>query len=308
MNVLFNYWAIFVSGKGNNGKLEAELKSVQDSIKWTFRSILLMNWILIGIGVVMFGAAVYSALWLQRWDITSVLALTGFGDILTVFKFSMNRVQRCLGDQVQVYTAAHGQLKQMYIIEKLGSNANVTINDIKRINEEIRRATLYSMELIQDFTKIAEPIKEKPWIRALPIRYGPLKLNGKPIIKEFTVIKGKPITLSGTIINVSNKEIKLNKTVIAIRPPGGTPDGGPWRFDFFFNEDPTIIKPKKSVEMTYTKVIEYNMRTKGIEPIPKEWFTKDWYVFMTCQTEEDRCWHDDHNTYWFELKKTEPKK
>jgi len=138
-----------VSTKGNNRTLDPELKSVQDSIKWTFWSILLMNWILIGIGVVMFGAALYSALWLQRWDITSVLALTGFGDILTVFKFSMNRVQRCLGDQVQVHTAAHGQLKQMDIVEKLGSNANVTIDDIKRINEEIRRATLYSMELIQ---------------------------------------------------------------------------------------------------------------------------------------------------------------
>lgn len=297
-----------MSGKDNNGKLDAELKSVQDNIKWTFRSILLMNWILIGIGVVMFGAALYSALWLQRWDITSVLALTGFGDILTVFKFSMNRVQRCLGDQVQVQTAVDGQLKQMYIIKKLGSNANVTIDDIKKINEEIRRATLYSMELIQDFTKIAEPIKEKPWIRVLPIRYGRLKLNGNYIYKEFTVIKGKPITLSGTIINNSNKEIKLSKIVIAIRPPGGTPDGGPWRFDFFFKEDPTIIKPKESVEMTYTKVIEKNMRTKGIEPISNEWFTKDWYVFMTCQTEEDGCWHDDHNTYWFELKKTEPKK
>ena len=296
-----------MSGKGNNGKLD-ELKSVQDRIKWTFWSILLMNWILIGIGVVMFGAALFSAFWLQRWDITGVLSLTGFGDIFTVFKFSMNRVQRCLGDQVQVITAAGGQLEQMKFVKRLGSDADVTIDNIERINEEIRRATLYSMELIQDFTKIAEPLKEKPWIRALPIRYTKLKINGKEIDKEFTVHVGKKITLSGSLRNVSNKRIKINTIVLAVRPPFGTPDGGPFRFDFAIDEKAKTLKPRQSVSIENTKPIEQNVKNPDLtEEIRAEWLRKDWYAFMTCQT-EDGCWHDDHNKYWFELKKTEPKK
>ena len=78
----------------------------------------------------------------------------------------MDRVQRSLGDQVQVETACAGHLKQMDFVKDpvngLGSIPKITIDHIERINEEIRRATLYSMELIQDFTKIAEPLKEKP--------------------------------------------------------------------------------------------------------------------------------------------------
>ncbi len=95
--------------------------------------------------------------------------------------------------------------------------------------------------------------------------------------------------------------------MIAIRPPGGTPDGGPFRFDFLIKNDPTIIKPGDPFPIEDTKAIEENIYTKLPELIPDKWFTKDWYAFMTCQTKEDGCWHDDHNKYWFELKEAKPK-
>ena len=287
--MLFNYWAIFVSGKGNNGKLD-ELKSVQDRIKWTFWSILLMNWILIGIGVVMFGAALFSAFWLQRWDITGVLSLTGFGDIFTVFKFSMNRVQRSLGDQVHVQTAFSGYMKQ---IMKFKSGAN--INDIKMINEEIRKATLYSMELIQNFTEIGKPLKKEPWIVRFPIRYEKLNFPLK-------VYVGEKITASGTLRNVGDKPIHLTSIVMAVRPPLGTPGGGPFRFDF--HTDPArTLKPGGSYTITKTKCIEDSARDIGKkEEIPEKYLGKDWFAFMTCQT-EDGYWHDDPNKTWFEVLK-----
>lgn len=287
-----------------NGEL---LKETRKRITYTFWSILIFNWILVTMGVVAFYIASLKALG-GEFDIAALFGALGTADVISLFKFSMDRVQRSLGDQVQVETACAGHLKQMDfvkdLVKGLGSNPKITIDYIERINEEIRRATLYSMELIQDFTKIAEPLKEKPWIRALPVRYGKLKINGKEIEEEFTVKKGKKIILSGTLRNVSNKSIKINTIVIAVRPPGGTPDGGPFRFDFAIREKAVTLKPKQSVTIKNTKTIEQNMKDKKkTEEIKDEWYGKDWYAFMTCQT-EDGCWHDDHNKYWFELKKT----
>jgi len=288
-----------VSSNGNGDDLKETLKR----IKYTFWSILIFNYVLVSMGVAAFVMAVYSAAG-GEFGVAAVFSALGTVDVISVFKFSMDRVQRSLGDQVQVETAKSGHMKQMVFVKELESKPNVpTIKAIERINEEIRRATLYTMELIQDFTKIAEPLKEKPWIRALPVRYGRLKKNGKEIEEEFTVSVSKKITLSGTLRNVSNKGIKIDTIVIAVRPPGGTPDGGPFRFDFAIREKAVTLKPKQSFTIENTKTIEQNMKDKKkTEKIKDEWYDKDWYAFMTCQT-EDGCWHDDHNKYWFELKK-----
>jgi len=167
------------------------------------------------------------------------------------------------------------------------------------------------MKLIQDFTKIAEPLKEKPWLRALPIRYGKLKIDGKEADKEEIIVYvGEKTTLSGSLRNVSDKPIKIETIVMAVRPPKGTPDGGPFRFDFHIEDPGHTLEPGESFPVTRTKRIEVSASRKNgevIEKIPNEWFGKDWYAFMTCQT-EDGCWHDDHNKYWFELKKTKQKK
>lgn len=283
---------------------EGEWTVIRNRLRYTFFSILIFNWILVIMGIIAFSIGVAKALG-GEFDIAALFGILGTADVISIFAFSMDRVQRNLGDQVQVQTAYASHLKQLDNIKAMEAKSNDTIDDTERLNEEIRRATLISMELIQDFTKIAEPLKDKPWIRALPIRYGRLKLNGNPIPKrtEFPVIMGKKITLSATITNVSNKKIKLSKIIIAVRPPHGTPDGGPWRFDFFVKDKPTNLKPKGRIEIEGSKTIERNMTTGKIEPVPDKWFTKDWYVFVTCQTEEDGCWHDDHNKYWFELKK-----
>jgi len=288
-------------------KHNTDWTDIKKRLKYTFFSILIFNWILVIMGIIAFSIGAANALG-GEFDIAALFGILGTADVISLFAFSMDRVQRNLGDQFQVQTAYDSHLKQMdnvkVMAEKLmAEKSNTTIDDTERLNEEIRRATLISMELIQDFTKIAEPLKEKPWLRALPIRYSPLKLDGNPFPKDFPISKSKKITLSGTIKNVSNKKITLNKMVIAVRPPHGTPDGGPWRFDFHLKEKDTVLKPKKSKEIEASKAIEINMKTGKIEPIPDEWFTKDWYIFMTCQTKEDGCWHDDHNKYWFELKK-----
>lgn len=283
---------------------EREWMVIKNRLKYTFFSILIFNCILVIMGIIAFSIGVVKALG-REFDIAALFGILGTADVISIFAFSMDRVQRNLGDQVQVQTAYTSHLEQIDNIKAMEAKSNITIDEAERLNVEIRRATLISMKLIQDFTKIAEPLKDKPWIRALPIIYGPLRLNGNPITNrtEFTVIKGEKIALSGTIKNVSNKRIKLNKIVIAVRPPHGTPEGGPWRFDFFMKEEPTSLEPEEWVEIEGSKTIERNMQTGIIEPIPDEWFTKDWYVFVTCQTEEDGCWHDDHNKYWFELKK-----
>ena len=51
------------------------------------------------------------------------------------------------------------------------------------------------------------------------------------------------------------------------------------------------------------KTIEKSAKNANvIETIPDKWIGKDWYAFITCQT-EDGVWHDDPNKYLFEVKK-----
>jgi hypothetical protein len=286
---------------------EKRIQGIIHGAQITFKSILIWNWLLISMGIVMFSAAIYSAVALVRWDVTGVLALTGFGDILSVFKFSMDRTQRSLGDQVQVETAYEGYIKQiMKFDEHFASDWG--IQNIREINEEIRRATVYSMELVQDFTEIAKPLQEKPWITALPIRYDKLNITADKDANEDTVVYvGKDFTISGAIRNVSDKSVSINCVVIAVRPPFATPDGGPFRWDFLFEGNVGTLKPGEVHQVKRTKRIEQNSsKLNKIEEIPDKLLGKDWYAFMTCQT-EDGYWHDDNNKYWFEVKKTEPK-
>ena len=153
---------------------DAQFEDIINRIKVTFWSILIMNWILISMAVVMFGGAVFAALG-GRYDITVVLTATGFGSILTVFTFSMNRVQTNLGDQVQVQIAYNGFIKQLLNFDE-HFKFDLTANEIKQINQEIRKSTLSSMGLIQKFTKIGTASSQEPWINSFPIRYGKLEI------------------------------------------------------------------------------------------------------------------------------------
>lgn len=280
-------------------------------VTMTFNSILIFNWILVSMGVVSFALAVIKALG-GEIALTALFGALGTADVISLFKFSMDRVQRSLGDQVQIVQAQSGLDKEIEFIEQLKSDTSNTsdedaINTIEKINEEIRKSTLNSMELIQSFTKIAEPLHPEPWIRALPIRYGKLKKNGVDIDGEFSITEEEEITFSGSLKNVSNKFVKITAIVIAVRPPGGTPDGGPFRFDFYVDEKSHKLIPYQSLPIAgNTKSIKRNEKENIDEEIRPEWYGKDWYAFMTCQT-EDGCWHDDHNKYWFEVKEAQSK-
>lgn len=279
--------------KQNRGFL-AHHNGLIKRINVTFWSILIMNWILIGIGVIMFGAALYGALGLRRIDVAALLSVTGFGDIAAVFKYSINRVQRSLGDQVQVQTACYGYEKQiMKLVEHFDSNGNIA--QVKAMNEEIRKATLFSMELIQNFTEIGKPLRKEPWISRFPIRYERLNFPSE-------VYVGEKITASGAFRNVGDKPINLTSIVIAVRPPFGTPSGGPFRFDFHIDPARTL-KPGESYTITKTKCIEDSARDEGTKvKIPEKYLGEDWVAFMTCQT-EDGHWHDDPNKTWFAVLK-----
>jgi len=274
--------------KKENG-LEQKFQEITTRINLTFKSILYINWILVLMGVAMFLAALYSAAGLLRWDITAVLSVTGFGDIFAVFKFTMNRLQRSLGDQVHVEIAAHGYIEQIKKIDKhFETNANI---NLEAINKEIRKAAFDSMELIQNFTEIGKPLKKKPWISRFPIRYEKLNFPSE-------VCVGKMITASGTLRNEGNEPINLTSIVIAVRPPFGTPSGGPFRFDFQIDPGRTL-KPGESYTIKNTKCIEDSAREQGKkEDIPEKYLGNDWMVFMTCQT-EDGYWHDDPNKISF---------
>ena len=281
--------------------IDAAKKNIEhiiDRTNLTFHTILIMNWILIAIGVSMFVAALYSAVGLQRWDITGVLSLTGFGDIYTVFKFSMNRVQRSLGDQVHVQTASYGYMKQiMKFDEHFKSDAEM--DEIKMINAEIRKATLFSMELIRDFTEIGKPLKKESWMRARErayhLRYGKLDFPSK-------VYVGQTITASGTIRNTGDEPINLKSIVIAVRPPFGTVNSGPFMFDFWIFPAHTL-DPGESHPVTKIKCIRDSARREGEkEKIKEEYFGPGWFAFIACQTEDGE-WHNDPNKTFFELLK-----
>jgi hypothetical protein len=265
----------------------------------TFWSITAICWLLIGMGLVMFIAAVYSAIFQARWDIPAVLSLTGFGNILAVYKFVMNRLQRSLGDKVQVQNAFDGYMKQIMQFD-VHFISNAKIEDVKEINAEIREATLNSMELIQNYTEIGKPLKKEPWLSDFPITYEKLTFPS-------LVYVGKEITVTGTLRNKGNKPVTLKSVVIAVRPPNGTPSGGPFNYDFDIAPG-RILKPNEACVIQKTKCIEENERdSRKKQVIPDVEFGKAWYAFMTCQTEDD-FWHDDPNKTFFELQATEPQK
>jgi hypothetical protein len=292
-------------GKGPDRVLE----HFDEKISWTFKSILMFNWILVMMGVAAFIVAIISA-FVGTIEATVVFGALGTADVISLFKFSMDRVQRCLGDQVQVEQVKKGLATEIEFIEQLKSNSKPgDIDEVKKINREVRRSTLNSMELIQSFTKIAEPLNPEPWIRTLPIRYSNLQLDNSEMKGKVSVTAGKSFRLSGSLKNASlTKTVNITAIVIAIRPPGGTPDGGPFRFDFYIEKKKRKLLPLQSVSIGAEKTIEASARVKGkTEDILPEWYNReDWYAFMTCQT-EDGCWNDDHNKYWFEVVKANPK-
>ncbi|MCW3998584.1 MAG: hypothetical protein NWF10_08480 [Candidatus Bathyarchaeota archaeon] len=275
--------------------LKKEIKGAKKRINYTFYSILAINWILIVMGIIAFFLAIFEAAG-GEFVTAGVLSALGAGDIISVFKFSMNRVQRSLGDQTQVEAAFDGLIEQRSFINKVKNTDD--IDKIRFINREIRTATLNTMNLIQDFTQIAEPLIRKPWIRSLPIKFGQLFINkqfsttNSPVV----VTLNKKITMTGKIKNTGKEPVTLNTIVLAVRPPGGTPDGGPWRYDFKVEDNARILKPNESYEIKDTK------RLDDPEKIPDELLGKDWYAFIACET-EDGCWHDDHSKVWFEVKR-----
>ena len=292
--------------------LREEIRKVEGRIRATFWSILLINWVLVIMGIFAFWMAWNSAAG-GNFDVAALLSFLGVGDILSVFTFAMDRVQRNLGDQVQVRAVFDGFLKQMAFVDQFKDKATLDEKDLGNINAEIRDVTKKSMQLLQDFTEIAKPIREKPWITALPIRYSQLRITADESQQgEIIVHEDKNITMSGTLQNVSKESVKINAIVIAVRPPGGTPDGGPFRFDFKIEDflktkgEPLIMKHNGTHKIENTKCINDSVTISGLkEEIPDKWIGKDWYAFMTCQT-EDGCWHDDHNKKWFEVRRTKP--
>jgi hypothetical protein len=119
---------------------------------------------------------------------------------------------------------------------------------------------------------------------------------------EPVVPLGKEITITSSLENISQEPVTINMIVIAIRPPSGTPDGGPFRFDFYIDGKARTIKPKETHKIEHKKRLEESVKHPGIdEDIPKEKLGRDWYAFVAVQT-EDECWHDDYNKVWFEVK------
>jgi hypothetical protein len=271
-------------------------------IKVTFWSILIVNWILVGMGVAAFVLAVLKALG-GEIDMAALFGALGTIDVISTLKFAMDRAQRSLGDQVQVVTANIGLMEQIKSINKIPKKTN-TLQEMQDINKEIRKSTFDTMKLIQNFTKFAEPLKEKPWIRELPIRFGQLQKDGVIIEDSFTIKENEIFELSCSITNISDKPLEIRCAVIAVRPPFGTPDGGPFRFDFHIDNNVRLLMPNEPFLIKGKK----NMITNGItgkpEKIKDEWYdTEDWYAFIACET-EDGCWHNDHNKRWFAVEKS----
>lgn len=285
-----------------HGIMLAEInKSVQEAnrrfdgiinrVKVTFWSILLMNWILIGVGVTLFGGAFYSALG-GKFEVAIVLSATGVADILSVFVFAMNRVQTSLGDQVQIQLASNAYMKQILNFDE-HFRFELDTEQIKEVNIEIRKATLNAMELIQKFTKIGKESSKEPWINPFPIRYE--KLNFPQEVHE-----GTPITVSGVLKNEGDTPVTLTGIVIAVRPPLGTPTGGPFTYDFTVQPG-RVVKSGESVLISDEKAIEISCKDRNVkQKIDEINIGKEWYAFMTCQT-EDGNWHDDPNKYTFKV-------
>lgn len=279
-----------------------EIENVKKRISYTFYSILLMNWVLVIMGIVAFSFAVYSAIGGQVVS-ASVFSAIGAADVISVFTFAMNRAQRNLGDQTHVEAAWEGLCAQKKIMENFQHGNDM--QNIQNINREIRSATVHAMKLIQEFTEIGKPLKKKAWLRELPIKFGKLKIESpekKNKYGEPVVPLRKEITISSSLENISQEPVTINTIVIAIRPPSGTPDGGPFRFDFCIDGKTRTIKPKEILPIKHKKRFEQSaLQPREDEVIPNEMVGRDWYAFVAIQT-EDECWHDDHNKVWFEVK------
>jgi hypothetical protein len=296
------FWEVSNLGDQGDGDKKDEIKNVKKRISFTFYSILAMNWVLVIMGIIAFGVAVYSAAGGEFLS-AAVFSAIGAGDVISVFTFAMDRAQRNLGDQTQVEAAFDGLSAQSELMKNFQHSND--INNIKAINREIRSTTLYTMKLIQEFTEIGKSPKKKAWLRDLPIKFGKLEITSpekKNKYDEPVVPLGKEITITSSLENISQEPVTINMIVIAIRPPSGTPDGGPFRFDFYIDGKARTIKPKETHKIEHKKRLEESVKHPGIdEDIPKEKLGRDWYAFVAVQT-EDECWHDDYNKVWFEVK------
>ena len=126
-------------------------------------------------------------------------------------------------------------------------DASADIQNTKKLNEEIRRATLHALNLVKNFTEIAKPFDVKPWLKQLPIDFKHLIISEeKNCCGDPLVTIGKEIAMQCAIKNASRRIITLNEIMIAVRPPGGTPDGGPFRFDFLVDEEEQYIIARSS--------------------------------------------------------------
>lgn len=285
-----------------SGGFKTEIEEIKDQLIKTFNSILAFNWILVSMGVVAFALAAYDAVG-GKVDLAGLFGALGTADVISLFKFAMDRAQRNLGDQVQLVQVNNGHMLQMDALKKLAQNTK-NIQELEGVDAEIRKATLNSMQLTQDFTKIAEPVDRKPWLRVFPIRYGELQLNKVDFPRGTPLVEDEPIALSCDLYNTSRKLVKVTAIAIAIRPPGGTPDGGPFRFDFYVDKKTHSLGPHRHHVVSCTKkLLSGSGKLSERIVIDEKLYGKDWYAFVTCQT-EDGCWQDDHNKYWFELKKS----
>jgi hypothetical protein len=270
-------------------KSNLRFEGIIHRINATFWSILIMNWVLIGMAIVMFAGAVYAAIG-GRFDITALLTASGFGSILAVFRFSMDRVQTNLGDQIQVEVAYNSYIKQIQLFDE-HFDFTLKTDDIKKINTEIRESTLNTMMLIQNYTKIGTQSSSEPWITTFPIRYGKIEVPNE-------VYLGEKIKMKATLRNDCDKAVALKSCVIAVRPPHGTPEGGPFNYDFAVFPGQTI-DPHKEITLEAEKTIESNLDPAKVNlPVPKDFLEKEWYAFIACET-NDEVWHNDTNKYTF---------
>jgi hypothetical protein len=285
----FQHYKIFEEVNNSINKSNLRFEGIIRRINATFWSILIMNWVLIGMAVVMFAGAVYAAIG-GRFDITALLTLSGFGSILAVFRFSMDRVQTSLGDQIQVEVAYDSYIKQILLFDE-HFDFKLKTDDIKKINVEIRESTLNTMMLIQNYTKIGAQSSSEPWITTFPIRYGKIEVPSQ-------VYLGEKITMKATLRNDGDKDVTLKSIAIAVRPPLGTPESGPFTFDFTVQLG-QVIKAHQEITIVSEKTInsKWDSPEKEID-VPKEYLEKEWYAFIACETNDD-VWHNDNNKYTF---------
>jgi hypothetical protein len=113
---------------------------------------------------------------------------------------------------------------------------------------------------------------------------------GKPDFPS-EVYEGEPVKVTGTITNAGSVPIPLKSVVIAVRPPNGTVENGPFRYDFAVKPD-CIVNPGEKVPFSATKAIEIDAISGMPQEIPDKYIDDEWFGFMACQT-EDCVWRND---------------